>query len=493
MPLLLLCIGIIIISVPLLNSCQKLSTDKVNSVFTTDMAKEWYYGSFKKTTEFGQSSVKGKQLPDWQNGTYRKVGKMEIVEFPLIKEKTKLTIPQGDDAATVSRIADASLTRIAFIKAPGDEIDVREIDYVPDGQYLANMHYDISKTQLGAAGLSYSGRVIAKKWGGEIVTIHKLTQGKVTAKGRIKKQPVLTQEETSMGSTSTMGCVTAQMCEYEQYCEEIHRGDVWVPNGKCTDWSPTGYCIYEEYCDPYTCDYGSTESCECQLYGLGCSNEGGGGDNGNENNPDSTINPCAHADSLAKNSEFKAKLDSLKGKSNGNKEYGYYYKENFANTISEVPIEGPPDSAGINFSVNLPIDGFMHNHYSGLLSVFSVDDLASMAKLYVAGNMINPGTFTISVVTASNTQYLLKIDNEVAFAQFAASLIADADTDNFEHLYQTIYGIKKNNTAEKNEKNFLQFLEQVNSGLRLFKGNSSFNSWTPLKVDDNGNIVVNPC
>ena len=54
-------------------------------VFTA-FVKNWYYETFKKTAEWLSSAEHGKKLPDWKHGEYKKIGGMEIVEFPLIKK-----------------------------------------------------------------------------------------------------------------------------------------------------------------------------------------------------------------------------------------------------------------------------------------------------------------------------------------------------------------------------------------------------------------------
>ena len=56
-------------------ACKRTADVQTNKeTFGVQQAKEWYYGYFKKSAEFINSSVKGKQLPDWKNGTYRKMG-----------------------------------------------------------------------------------------------------------------------------------------------------------------------------------------------------------------------------------------------------------------------------------------------------------------------------------------------------------------------------------------------------------------------------------
>ena len=86
-----------------------------NEKFDAAFVKEWYYGVFKKSNEWKGSG--GKQLPYWPKGVYKKVGNLEIVEFPLMKKSKDISIPaDGLEDYNKIRIAEASLQRIAFIR-----------------------------------------------------------------------------------------------------------------------------------------------------------------------------------------------------------------------------------------------------------------------------------------------------------------------------------------------------------------------------------------
>lgn len=102
-------------------SCQKdLSFENdVNKEFNTAFVKKWYNNSFIKSAEFTTHNQKenGKKQPDWKNGKYRKVGNMEIIDFPLLKEKKTISVRSDNSltSADKKRIAKASLKRISFI------------------------------------------------------------------------------------------------------------------------------------------------------------------------------------------------------------------------------------------------------------------------------------------------------------------------------------------------------------------------------------------
>ncbi|MBK7883165.1 MAG: hypothetical protein IPJ81_04690 [Chitinophagaceae bacterium] len=204
-------------------------------------------------------------------------------------------------------------------------------------------------------------------------------------------------------------------------------------------------------------------------------------------------NPCEQADKLEKNTGLKDKFTALKNKTNQNKEYGYMYKINSDITVNAIEIEGEANAAGIDVTITEKFDGFIHSHYTGLLSVFSRDDIYAMAKMYIGDKMIDPSTFTAGVVTASGTQYILKIDDIVKFKAYAENMVNNNAIEDLSDLYDKFYKITPKNSKEQNEKAFLQYLQQTKSGLRLFKGNDNFNDWQPKKVDANNNVVDNPC
>ena len=318
-PIVLCILGFIAITLTFI-ACRKNFTERTIDIFSQSEAKEWYYGTFKKSPEWQQSNEKGKKLPDWKNGTYRRVGNMEIVEFPLMKERKSYAIASASNLSrsAIRKITDGSLSRITFIRTSNNEIVVRELDYIPDINYLELKEYDISDIKLGNKENNFSGRIITKKWDGTILSTRKSENGKITKTGiRINNANLKSNSlsYTTTNNSNTNGCQMVEICEYERYCTEVHVGDVWVPNGDCTQWVPTGYCWIEEYCGPGECDYGSSESCECQLYGIGC--EGGGGEDPPPPPPDP--NPCDNADSLENNNEYKQKFDALKNKTSDTK------------------------------------------------------------------------------------------------------------------------------------------------------------------------------
>ncbi|MDY0933346.1 hypothetical protein [Chryseobacterium sp. CFBP8996] len=232
-------------------------------------------------------------------------------------------------------------------------------------------------------------------------------------------------------------------------------------------------------------------------FGGGCGG-GGSGDDGYEYPEPPTNTPCEKIAEIGKHNTTKSLFENLKPKTNSTKEYGEILKES-GGQIGNTSIEGEVGQGGmdLNFSGG-PIDGFIHSHYTSLLSVFSPGDLASLAALYATGNIKDVNTFIMGVVTASNTQYIMVIDDPDAFAAFAQQFllpngqINDTLTDLFGIIQYGKYNIKDSNLSTTNELGFLKLLDDKNSGIKVLKGSNNSNSWAELKIK-NGQIDPIPC
>lgn len=138
----------------------------------------------------------------------------------------------------------------------------------------------------------------------------------------------------------------------------------------------------------------------------------------------------------------------------------------------------------------------MINYY--LYSLFSVDDIFAIAQLYKNGNINNVDTFVMGVITASNTQYMLVIDNPNLLRDFANTIITGNRIDagvlnSYTNLYHYMYNVKPENSIDVNESSFINFLENSRTGLKLLKGDDSMSSWQSIKRDSNGKAVPEKC
>jgi hypothetical protein len=273
-------------------ACQKEASSPKN-IFDQKAAKEWYYGTFKKTTAWAaySSVTNGKKLPDWKNGQYSKSDGMEIVEFPLIKEKKSVTITFRGQLAEADRkkIADATLSRIVFIRNAAGKIIVREVQYVPDMNYLSAHKFDISNNRIGSFDEDFSGTIVTRKWSGEEMARSILNNGKITARFKSKLN-------SDSHRTESCPAGSTEVIEWARDDEMHIYGDGLITY-EYGEWYPTGmtWCVgNEDIEETGGCSDPGSVDCWCELIG-GCEDEGGGGENCSqtqnslEGTPDSEI------------------------------------------------------------------------------------------------------------------------------------------------------------------------------------------------------------
>lgn len=254
----------------MLFSCQKeTSTSKESSVFNPATAKEWYYAEFKKSTEWQGSSLKGNKLPDWKNGVIGKNGNAQVVEFPLVKKTKTFPVSLANKGKSLTeselkRVVNASLSKIAFFKNPSGNIVVREIDYVPDWDYLQKRGFNISDVSAFFDGNTFSGNIIVKQWDGQIISSLVLENGKIVKTG---KRVVLDGQPT----VNNLDCAYVDYCIWQQDCTLTIYGDGMMTN-ECGEWYNTGNCWLQEVCNG--------EIDPCLAYGNNC--DPGGGNNEDE-------------------------------------------------------------------------------------------------------------------------------------------------------------------------------------------------------------------
>ncbi|MEQ1553077.1 MAG: hypothetical protein ABL929_02795 [Ferruginibacter sp.] len=266
--------GIVLFFVVLTFGCKKTRLDQAyntNEPFDAAAAKEWYYGVFKNSAEWKSSAEAGKKLPDWKHGVYRKIGSLEIVEFPLIKSKREYSILDKNNSSRQDaiRLANASFTIIIFIKNNNSKIFIREIDYIPEENYAKKYNFDINKVSYFLPNCDFSGRMIIRQWAGITVSIFNLEKGIITRKGRIVKN-----KQNTFNTVTGDYCYSNQYCVWQQDCTLTFYGDGTITN-ECGEWYNTGDCWMEEYCPPDDdpCIGLTPTECLCLILGIGCSDD----------------------------------------------------------------------------------------------------------------------------------------------------------------------------------------------------------------------------
>jgi hypothetical protein len=152
---------------------------------------------------------------------------------------------------------------------------------------------------------------------------------------------------------------------------------------------------------------------------------------------------------------------------------------------------GPAGSGTVDYTINNPVDGFVHTHYDGLLPIFSVIDLFEFLNIFNANKMANPTQFTFGLVT-SNGVYNLSISDLAQFTTFAASSPSMVQLEN---KYAVDFGIGYNTPELVALINFATFLNDSHTGLTVSKATTAeldhFVKYE-TKKDNQNNTVVTP-
>lgn len=264
----------IILMIVILFSCQK-EASKISiseEEFSAAAAKEWYYGTFKKTVDYAafNATTSGKKLPEWKISTKKKVGEYSVVDFPLAKQKSSVFFSQSTNLSenNKKRIAESSITKMSFIKSKNGKVDVRETTYIPDIDYLIRHNYDISSNSFGNIDDDYSGSIVVKTWNGKEISRTILSNGKIT-------------KHLNSVNSNIRNRIAEQYCaiEWARDCELHISGDIVTYT--CGEWYQTGnnFCWYEEEVNEDPCfeDPESPMCSLCVMFGL-CEDPAGGGD-----------------------------------------------------------------------------------------------------------------------------------------------------------------------------------------------------------------------
>jgi hypothetical protein len=224
----------------------------------------------------------------------------------------------------------------------------------------------------------------------------------------------------------------------------------------------------------------------------------GGGGNSSGPPPEPATDPCPTANQTAQSPVFNSNMNLLKiAADSSTVENGFYYQKNAAGVLSSSSLfKGIPDSPEVKIIVPpfTTIDGIMHSHFAGRLSIFSDVDFLSLFHLYDGEKIADVNSFASTIVTASGTTYMLKITDLDNFQAAVQQYFVSPDGSAALGAKFGFFRINSSNTAEMNEKNLLTFLRVTQIGVTLLKGEiNTFGSWQKLSLGENNNIVVTPC
>jgi hypothetical protein len=151
-----------------------------------------------------------------------------------------------------------------------------------------------------------------------------------------------------------------------------------------------------------------------------------------------------------------------------------------------VPMQGDPGSPSIILSgATVPMDGFLHSHYSGLNPMFSPDDVLQMAEAYLKGLAKDSNNLFFGVTHTYGFPYLIKVTNTSKFRKFAEKITkaeqSAKEKNKFSYVYRDDF---RSDNTNINEKGFLDMLirEGAGNGVTLYRAaNNQCNQWIKLE------------
>ncbi|WP_347070145.1 hypothetical protein [Flavobacterium sp. WV_118_3] len=260
----------------------------------------------------------------------------------------------------------------------------------------------------------------------------------------------------------------------------------------------------------------------------GQSGNGGGGDEdpsgGNSNPPgncprcpniitvpvEDWIEPPLHCDKLnelLKSFNFKAAITNLRSPQvlTGNRELGYNLLLNAQGKLSlvEVP-EGNTGDSYVNYSSTSPIlFGGLHSHRNVHAPMFSHADVFILSKFYAQYNYsANQGTpdpkIPVHLLVSYQGVYALCMDNQSAI-QKLQEIYSDKDKRRkFINEIQKRYDkyadkntLLPNGYPSDYQKNLLDFLNENNLAISLYKADDNLTKWTKLVLNTDPSTKTN--
>jgi hypothetical protein len=288
----------------------------------------------------------------------------------------------------------------------------------------------------------------------------------------------------------------------------------WNPNGDACN------CDGDEYFDHWEWtfsgpDCNGTSGGTGGGFGFGGTGGGGGstgytggGSTGSGNNGVTPIEeqdtPCDPSIADFQNdANFANKFKELNNPNVTTQTYEKGYMVNDRGANSYTPKQGQPASSGaagtgeIEWTINSPIDGLLHSHYSGGNSIFSPQDLLFMAQIYLAGLAKDSTNLFFGMTSKDGDPYLIKVSNTALFRKFAEKYASTPEKQQqFINKYDNAFtkGFRSPD-ASINESRFMQMLKnEIGEGAKMYRAtDSNCNRWEKLSVDAWGDVKGKPC
>ena len=159
--------------------------------------------------------------------------------------------------------------------------------------------------------------------------------------------------------------------------------------------------------------------------------------------------------------------------------------------VPPMPFVGNLSDPNVQWTGNSLMQGIMHSHFLGLLSVFSCTDLQDLFNIIKNPKITDD--FFYGLVTQSGTKYMLTISDRSAFLAFGDKYLSTlSKLESFEsEYYSNKYGIDINNSSSNNELSFVKMMSEMNTGIAIFAANTDFSNYKQLSIVNNQIISSN--
>lgn len=219
---------------------------------------------------------------------------------------------------------------------------------------------------------------------------------------------------------------------------------------------------------------------------------GGSGGTGSGNPSDSTITPCAKADSLNNDTGLQTYLNALGSVTDSSVECGVVKGPGTFGTTYQVIYGNSNEPYLPGISPTSPIFGIYHSHFAGGFSIFSPQDIRYLYNLYK--DHMADSSFVFAVTTQTGS-YVLHVNNVQNFLNYGDAHLQDEAS--FNYFQWTTYAanlIWETGTHDGNEAGFLRLLNAENMGVTLFScDDPALNDWKVKGLNNYNSPINMPC
>ncbi len=277
-------------------SCQKEDSKIKTDQSDVGVAKEWWYGNFRKTAEYSSinytsplappENSSSKKYPDWAKAISYKKYNFDIVEVPLYHITNNVLLPgmQNLPVPEAARIAKSVINKLILIKKADGTTVVRVASVIPSAGYAKKNNYDISNLHPNSLPADFDGYLTIADWGMGVKNFLKIENGKPVKKLRIYKEGYLPKRKTNSTANQRWVCPDPYEVPHMVWvCAVVPTGDAVADQQRCDEigyWEQMGtVTVYPDCYDDGEEEGGGIEEClnsntpefcDCTIWGLGC-------------------------------------------------------------------------------------------------------------------------------------------------------------------------------------------------------------------------------